>query len=119
MGDCGSTFLGAVFAGVVLQAPALAMAWRCLLVARPLLPMPFDLRTAAADGGQPVSSPSAAPLPRRLQQGRLSPVGLIFMPWYLGNRADRSRFWRGGGVGWVGCGGPVVLAGCLGGSIAR
>ena len=37
MGDVGSTFLGAVFAGLVLQAPSWPQALGCLLVATPLL----------------------------------------------------------------------------------
>jgi len=37
MGDVGSTFLGAVFAGLVLQAPSWAEALALLLVATPLL----------------------------------------------------------------------------------
>jgi len=37
MGDVGSTFLGAVFAGLVLQAPNLPEAFGMLLVATPLL----------------------------------------------------------------------------------
>jgi UDP-N-acetylmuramyl pentapeptide phosphotransferase/UDP-N-acetylglucosamine-1-phosphate transferase len=37
MGDVGSTFLGAVFAGVVLQAPGWPEALGLLLVATPLL----------------------------------------------------------------------------------
>ena len=37
MGDVGSTFLGAVFAGLVLQAPSWAEALGLLLVATPLL----------------------------------------------------------------------------------
>jgi Fuc2NAc and GlcNAc transferase len=37
MGDVGSTFLGAVFAGLVLQAPSWPEALRLLLVATPLL----------------------------------------------------------------------------------
>jgi Fuc2NAc and GlcNAc transferase len=37
MGDVGSTFLGAVFAGMVLQAPSLPKALGLLLVATPLL----------------------------------------------------------------------------------
>jgi UDP-N-acetylmuramyl pentapeptide phosphotransferase/UDP-N-acetylglucosamine-1-phosphate transferase len=37
MGDVGSTFLGAVFAGLVLQAPSCSQALGMLLVATPLL----------------------------------------------------------------------------------
>jgi len=37
MGDVGSTFLGAVFAGLVLQAPSWPEALELLLVATPLL----------------------------------------------------------------------------------
>ena len=37
MGDVGSTFLGAVFAGLVLQANSWSEAFGCLLVATPLL----------------------------------------------------------------------------------
>ena len=37
MGDVGSTFLGAVFAGLVLQATSWSEAFGCLLVATPLL----------------------------------------------------------------------------------
>ena len=37
MGDVGSTFLGAVFAGLVLQASSLSDAFSYLLVATPLL----------------------------------------------------------------------------------
>jgi UDP-N-acetylmuramyl pentapeptide phosphotransferase/UDP-N-acetylglucosamine-1-phosphate transferase len=37
MGDVGSTFLGAVFAGLVLQASSWPQAFGCLLVATPLL----------------------------------------------------------------------------------
>jgi UDP-N-acetylmuramyl pentapeptide phosphotransferase/UDP-N-acetylglucosamine-1-phosphate transferase len=37
MGDVGSTFLGAVFAGLVLQASSWPEAFGCLLVATPLL----------------------------------------------------------------------------------
>ena len=37
MGDVGSTFLGAVFAGLVLQASTWSVAFGCLLLATPLL----------------------------------------------------------------------------------
>ena len=37
MGDVGSTFLGAVFAGLLLQSSSLIQAFGCLLVATPLL----------------------------------------------------------------------------------
>ena len=37
MGDVGSTFLGAVFSGLVLQASCWSEALACLLVATPLL----------------------------------------------------------------------------------
>ncbi|MCT0202156.1 glycosyltransferase family 4 protein [Synechococcus sp. CS-603] len=68
MGDVGSTFLGAVFAGVLLQAPSLADGLALLLVAVPLLAdaLICVLRRLAA--GQPVFRAHRLHLYQRLQQ---------------------------------------------------
>jgi UDP-N-acetylmuramyl pentapeptide phosphotransferase/UDP-N-acetylglucosamine-1-phosphate transferase len=68
MGDVGSTFLGAVFAGAVLQAPSTADGLALLLVAVPLLAdaLICVLRRLAA--GQPVFRAHRLHLYQRLQQ---------------------------------------------------
>ncbi len=68
MGDVGSTFLGAVFAGVALQAPSAADGLALLLVAVPLLAdaLICVLRRLAA--GQPVFQAHRLHLYQRLQQ---------------------------------------------------
>lgn len=68
MGDAGSTFLGAVAAGVLLQAPAAADGLGLLLVGLPLLgdAAVCVLRRLAA--GQPVFRAHRLHLYQRLQQ---------------------------------------------------
>jgi Fuc2NAc and GlcNAc transferase len=68
MGDVGSTFLGAVFAGVVLQASSWAQALATLLIATPLLADAFlcVLRRAAA--GQRIFQAHRLHLFQRLHQ---------------------------------------------------
>ena len=59
MGDVGSTFLGAVFAGLVLQAPSWYQALGMLLVATPLLGDAFFVCRAACLPGSRCSRPIA------------------------------------------------------------
>jgi Fuc2NAc and GlcNAc transferase len=68
MGDVGSTWIGAVFAGLVLQQPAPAVSLALLVAALPLLadPLVCVLRRLAA--GQPVFEAHRLHLYQRLQQ---------------------------------------------------
>ena len=68
MGDVGSTFLGAVFAGVVLQAPGVADGLALLLVAVPLLADALICVLRRLMAGQPVFQAHRLHLYQRLQQ---------------------------------------------------
>lgn len=68
MGDVGSTFLGAVFAGVVLQAPGWPEALGLLLVATPLLGDACLCVIRRALAGQPVFRAHRLHLFQRLHQ---------------------------------------------------
>lgn len=68
MGDVGSTFLGAVFAGVVLQAPSAADGLALLLVGMPLLADAAVCVLLRLRAGQPVFQAHRLHLYQRLQQ---------------------------------------------------
>jgi Fuc2NAc and GlcNAc transferase len=68
MGDVGSTFLGAVFAGVVLQAPGWPEALGLLLVATPLLADACLCVPRRLLAGQPISQAHRLHLFQRLHQ---------------------------------------------------
>ena len=68
MGDVGSTFLGAVFAGLVLQAISWPQALSCLLVATPLLADACSCVLRRLVDGQAVFKPHRLHLYQRLQQ---------------------------------------------------
>ena len=68
MGDVGSTFLGAVFAAVVLQAPSVAGGLEQLLVAVPLLADAAVCVLRRLMAGQPVFQAHRLHLYQRLQQ---------------------------------------------------
>jgi len=99
---------GAVFAGVVLQAPALR--WPGVCWGRAVAGRCPDLRTARLMR-QPVSGPSAATSYQSACQGRPAgrgPVGVLVT---CGNRRlIGAALLAGGGGGWVGCGGRGCLA---------
>ncbi|MFM7264138.1 MAG: glycosyl transferase, partial [Cyanobium sp.] len=68
MGDVGSTWLGAVFAGLVLQQRQPAQAVELLLVALPLLADPLVCVLRRLADGQPVFQAHRLHLFQRLQQ---------------------------------------------------
>ena len=68
MGDVGSTFLGAVFAGLVLQAPTWPEALAFLLVATPLLADACLCVVRRLTAGQPVFEAHRLHLYQRLNQ---------------------------------------------------
>ena len=68
MGDVGSTFLGAMFAGLVLQANNWSEAFGCLLVATPLLGDSCICVLRRLLAGQPVFQAHRLHLFQRLQQ---------------------------------------------------
>ena len=68
MGDVGSTFIGAVFAGVVLQAPSWPEALGMLLVATPLLGDAFLCVPRRLLSGQPIWQAHRLHLFQRLHQ---------------------------------------------------
>ena len=68
MGDVGSTFLGAVFAGLVLHAISWPQALSCLLLATPLLADACSCVLRRLIAGQAVFKPHRLHLYQRLQQ---------------------------------------------------
>jgi Fuc2NAc and GlcNAc transferase len=68
MGDVGSTWLGAVFAGLVLQQPEPALAAELLMVGLPLLADPLVCVLRRLADGQPVFQAHRLHLFQRLQQ---------------------------------------------------
>jgi len=68
MGDVGSTFLGAIFVGLVLQSDSWSQALSCLLVATPLLADACSCVVRRFINGQAVFKPHRLHLYQRLQQ---------------------------------------------------
>ena len=68
MGDVGSTFLGAVYSGLVLQASSWTDAFGYLLVATPLLSDAFICVLRRLSAGQPVFQAHRLHLYQRLHQ---------------------------------------------------
>ena len=68
MGDVGSTFLGAMFIGLVLQSDSWKQALSCLLVATPLLADACSCVVRRLVDGQDVFKPHRLHLYQRLQQ---------------------------------------------------
>jgi Fuc2NAc and GlcNAc transferase len=110
MGDVGSTFLGAVFAGLVLQAPSWPEALGLLLVATPLLGDACLCVPRRLLAGQRVFEAHRLHLFQRLHQagwshGRVSSL-------YIGATALLAAALRLGGWTWVtGCAAMVLLTG--------
>ena len=76
MGDVGSTFLGAVFAGVVLQQPSIKSSLELILVATPLLADASFCVFRRLLAGQPVLQAHRLHLFQRLHQSGWSHVGV-------------------------------------------
>jgi Fuc2NAc and GlcNAc transferase len=84
MGDVGSTFLGALFAGLVLQAPSWTDSLALLLVATPLLGDACWCVTRRILGGQPIFKAHRLHLYQRLHQAgwthaRISSLYIVAM----------------------------------------
>jgi Fuc2NAc and GlcNAc transferase len=101
MGDVGSTFLGAVFAGLVLQAPSWQQALGCLLVLTPLLGDACLCLLRRLLAGHRVLQPHRLHLFQRLHQAGWthSRVSLI----YIAATAVLALAMLGGGWLWVFC----------------
>ena len=78
MGDVGSTFLGAVFAGLVFQASSLPLAFVYLLVATPLLADAFSCVLRRLLAGQRVFQAHRLHLFQRLHQAGWSHARVSF-----------------------------------------
>ena len=81
MGDVGSTFIGALFAGLVLQAPSWVVALSYLLVATPLLGDALSCVLRRLFAGQPVFQAHRLHLFQRLNQAGLphARVSLLYI----------------------------------------
>jgi len=110
-GDVGSTFLGAVFAGLVLQAPGVADGLALLLVAVPLLAeCPICVLRGTADG-RPAGVPGRSGCTSTSACSRPAGRTVRGRPVYL---VDKTALIRCGGCWRVACGwvaaAAVVLA---------
>ena len=99
MGDVGSTFLGAVFAGLALQAPSWQEAMGLLLVATPLLGDAFLCVPRRLLAGQRVFQAHRLHLFQRLHQARWPHARVSSL--YIGATAvlALALFW--GGLPWL------------------
>lgn len=81
MGDVGSTFIGALFAGLVLQAPSCVVAFSYVLVATPLFGDAFVCVLRRLFAGQPVFQAHRLHLFQRLNQAGLphARVSLLYV----------------------------------------
>jgi len=99
MGDVGSTFLGAVFAGLVLQAPSWAEALGMLLVATPLLGDAFLCVPRRLLAGQRVFQAHRLHLFQRLHQAGWSHARVSSL--YIAGTAVLAAALLVGGCPWV------------------
>ena len=99
MGDVGSTFLGAVFAGLVLQASSWSEALGCLLVATPLLADACLCVTRRLVAGQRVFQAHRLHLFQRLHQAGW-PHARVSLLYILGT-AMLAVAMLFGGLSWV------------------
>jgi len=99
MGDVGSTFLGAVFAGLVLQASSWTEAFGCLLVATPLLGDACLCVSRRLLAGQRVFQAHRLHLFQRLHQAGWSHARVSLT--YIGATAVLAVAMLAGGWPWV------------------
>ncbi len=99
MGDVGSTFLGTVFAALVLQAPTWPEALALLLVAAPLLSDAFVCVFRRSFAGQPIFQAHRMHLFQRLHQVGWSHARVSGL--YIGATAATSLALLWGGLPWV------------------
>ncbi len=99
MGDVGSTFLGAVFAALVLQASGWAQAFGLLLVATPLLGDAFVCVLRRLLVGQRVFQAHRLHLFQRLHQAGWSHAHVSTL--YIAATAVLACALRAGGLPWV------------------
>ena len=99
MGDVGSTFLGAVFAGLVLQAPSWQEALGLLLVATPLLGDAFLCVPRRLLAGQPVFQAHRLHLFQRLHQAGWPHARVSSL--YIGATAVLALALLLGGLPWL------------------
>ena len=99
MGDVGSTFLGAVFAGLVLQAPSWPAAFSYLLVATPLLGDAFVCVPRRLLAGQRVFQAHRLHLFQRLHQAGWSHARVSLT--YIAATSVLGCALLSGGLPWV------------------
>ena len=99
MGDVGSTFLGAVFAGLVLQAPSWTEALGLLLVATPLFGDAFFCLVRRFLAGQCVFQAHRLHLFQRLHQAGWSHASVSRL--YIATTAVLACAMLAGGLLWV------------------
>jgi UDP-N-acetylmuramyl pentapeptide phosphotransferase/UDP-N-acetylglucosamine-1-phosphate transferase len=99
MGDVGSTFLGAVFAGLVLQAPTWPEALGLLLVATPLLGDAFLCVPRRLLAGQRVFQAHRLHLFQRLHQAGWPHARVSSL--YIGSTAVLALALLWGGLAWL------------------
>jgi Fuc2NAc and GlcNAc transferase len=99
MGDVGSTFLGAVFAGLVLQAPSWPEALGLLLVATPLLGDAFFCVPRRLLAGQRVFQAHRLHLFQRLHQAGWPHARVSSL--YIGSTAVLALALLWGGLPWL------------------
>ncbi len=111
MGDVGSTFLGVVFAGLVLQLPSPPEALGLLLVGFPLLGDAFLCVVARSMAGQPLAQAHRLHLYQRLQRAGWSHARVAIL--YIGATACLALAYGHAGLPGVISVSLVVLAmGC-------
>lgn len=99
MGDVGSTFLGAVFAGLLLQSSSWPSLMGCLLVATPLLADACICVPRRLLNGQRVFQPHRLHLYQRLNQAGWSHSRVSFT--YIAATALLALAMLAGGLPWV------------------
>jgi Fuc2NAc and GlcNAc transferase len=95
MGDVGSTFLGALFAGVVLQQPSSSSALSLLLVGFPLLADACICVLRRLGAGQPVLQAHRLHLFQRLQQAGWSHARVALLYGGATGLLAAARHWGG------------------------
>lgn len=108
MGDVGSTFLGAVFAGLVLQLPSPSQALGLLLVGFPLLGDAFLCVVARSMAGQPLAQAHRLHLYQRLHRAGWSHARVAVL--YIGATVSLGLAYVHGGLPEVISVSLVVLA---------
>ena len=99
MGDVGSTYLGAVFAGLLLQAPAWSEAFSYLFVATPLLADAFICVPRRLLSGHKVFQPHRLHLFQRLNQAGWPHAQVSLL--YVAATAALALAILAGGLPWV------------------